>query len=103
MCVLRRGTYVDIGIKTIQHRRIRSAYSAVTAKQADVALWNRGKDNPVSGGSSAYLVLISNRSSNDASDITVDLSTSGVLKFGDQGIVAPAGQVTDSIVCQGLR
>lgn len=63
---------------------------AKTAKQADVALSEiREKDNPVSGGSSAYLVLISNPSSNDADGITVDLSTSGVVKFGDQGIVAP--------------
>jgi hypothetical protein len=63
---------------------------AKTAKQADVALQEiRGRDDPVSGQSLAYLVLLANPSANEATDVTVDLATSGVAKFGDQGIVAP--------------
>jgi hypothetical protein len=63
---------------------------AVTAKQADVALQNiRGKQDPLSTQSMAYLIMLDNNSANDASDVTVDLATSGVARFGDQGIVAP--------------
>ena len=35
------------------------------------------------------LTWIEGKEEDDASDLTVDLSTSGVAKFGDQGIVAP--------------
>jgi hypothetical protein len=91
---------------------------AVTAKQADVGLQNiRGKQDPVSGQSLAYLVLLTNNSANDASDLTVDLATSGVARFGDQGIVAPGwaslgftcaprpptGGETSAIKCTGGR
>lgn len=89
---------------------------AKTAKQADVALQNiRGKQDPVSGQSLAYLILLDNNSSNDATDLTVDLATSGVARFGDQGIVAPgwvnlgfncaprppAGGESSAITCTG--
>jgi hypothetical protein len=70
-----------------------------TAKQADVALQEiRGRDDPVSGQSLAYLVLLANPSANEATDVTVDLSTSGVAKFGDQGIVA-AGWTNNGFAC----
>lgn len=84
-------TYVHIGINDDPAPSNQVCTDpAKTAKQADVALQEiRGRDDPVSGQSLAYLVLISNPSSNDAEGITVDLSTSGVAKFGDQGIVAP--------------
>lgn len=61
-----------------------------TASQADLALQNiRGKQDPLAPQTYAYLILLDNNSANDAKDVTVDLATSGVATFGDQGLVAP--------------
>jgi len=89
---------------------------AATAKQADVALQNiRGKQDPLAPETYAYLILVDNNSANAATDVTVDLSTSGVATFGDQSLVAagwpasgfscaprpPAGGESSAIRCTG--
>jgi hypothetical protein len=93
-------TYVHIGINDDPAPSNQVCTDpAKTAKQADVALQEiRGRDDPVSGQSLAYLVLLANPSANEATDVTVDLSTSGVAKFGDQGIVA-AGWTNNGFAC----
>ena len=87
-----------------------------TASQADLALQNiRGKQDPLAPETYAYLILLDNNSANDAKDVTVDLATSGVATFGDQGLVAPgwaaggfncaprppAGGESSAITCTG--
>ncbi len=87
-----------------------------TAGQADVALQNiRGKQDPLAPQTYAYLILVDNNSANEATDVTVDLSTSGVATFGDQSLVAagwsangfscaprpPAGGESSAISCTG--
>jgi hypothetical protein len=52
---------------------------------SDVALQNiRGNANPRASASPAYLVELRNPGGNDATGITVDVSTSGVATLGDQ-------------------
>jgi hypothetical protein len=52
---------------------------------SDVALQNiRGNVNPQASASPAYLVELRNPGGNDATGITVDVSTSGVATLGDQ-------------------
>ncbi|RDH77274.1 hypothetical protein DVS77_17855 [Mycolicibacterium moriokaense] len=87
-----------------------------TAAQADLALQNiRGKQDPLAPQTYAYLILVDNNSANEAKDVTVDLATSGVATFGDQGLVAagwsangfncaprpPVGGESSAISCTG--
>jgi hypothetical protein len=88
-----------------------------TASQADVALQNiRGKQDPLAPQTYAYLILVDNNSANEAKDVTVDLSTSGVATFAaDQSLVAagwpangfncaprpPTGGESSAIKCTG--
>ncbi len=85
-------TYVHIGINDDPAPSNQICTDpAVTAKQADLALQNiRGKQDPLAPETYAYLILLDNNSANEATDVTVDLATSGVATFaGDQGLVAP--------------
>lgn len=83
---------------------------------SDVALQNiRGNAAPQASRSPAYLVALRNPGGNDASGITVNVSTSGVATLGDQAAVAggwaangfscaprpPSGGETSALTCTG--
>jgi hypothetical protein len=83
---------------------------------SDVALQNiRGNVNPQASQSPAYLVALRNPGGNDATGVTVNVSTSGVATLGDQAAVAggwaangfscasrpPSGGETSALTCTG--
>jgi hypothetical protein len=83
---------------------------------SDVALQNiRGNVNPQASASPAYLVVLRNPGGNDATGVTVNVSTSGVATLGDQAAVAggwaangfscasrpPSGGETSALTCTG--
>ena len=85
-------TYVHLGINDDPSPPSKTVCTdpVETAKQADVALQNiRGKDDPLANQQAAYLIIVDNPGPTDASGVVVDISTSGVATFGDQGVVAP--------------
>jgi hypothetical protein len=61
----------------------------------DLALENiRGNADPQASASPAYLVAFRNSGGSDATDVVVDISTSGVAMLGDQGAVLAGWQAS---------
>jgi hypothetical protein len=86
-----------------QSRPSPAVCSDPTKPRTDLALQNiRGKDeqewNNVKSIEPAYLVLFSNPGGNEATDVVVDIATSGVATLGDQSIVK-AGWDSSGFTC----
>jgi hypothetical protein len=94
-------TYIHLGINDAPSPPSNQICTdpAKTATQADVALQDiKGRDDPVANQPAAYLIIVRNPGPIDASDVVVDISTSGVATFGDQSIVA-AGWANSGFAC----